>query len=407
MIARGTIHSSGPKLAAYLTTGKEGERAELIELRGGLPGETVRDVFGDLQAIADSATRAEKPFFHGYVRLPDDERLDRTAWLKIADRFETALGFQGQPRAVALHHGGPEGNHLHVGWWRINADTMKAIDPGLFIKKMMEEAGKIERDFGLRELDRQPNPDRLTKPAKQKEFEQARRLETDVDAIRNGIRQAWDGSDSGPSFQAAIADQGWILARGDRRAFVVVDERGGDHALGKRICGITAGEVKARLGGEAFRATLPHIDEAKAIQKARQEAREQGRGREEGRGDQDSRQPEAEPGRKRGSKSAGRATVASDDGGMVAQQREAMRSLTRRERLAQLEAQQRAEARRHEPGPDHDGSRHRKRGRSRRPRGAARKPEDERPARKCDAQQLGIRTLSAPGRDRKSQAAPL
>ncbi|HOU24998.1 MAG TPA: FAD-dependent oxidoreductase, partial [Anaerolineae bacterium] len=47
MIARGQIHSSGPKLAAYLTTGKEGERAELVELRGVL-AEDIRGAFADL-----------------------------------------------------------------------------------------------------------------------------------------------------------------------------------------------------------------------------------------------------------------------------------------------------------------------------------------------------------------------
>jgi hypothetical protein len=363
MIARGKIHSSGPKLAAYLVTGGPGEQAELIELRG-VAGATIQEAFADLQHIAEG-TNADKPFFHGYVRLPDNERLSREQWLIVADQMEAALGFQGQARAVALHHGGPEGNHLHIAWNRINLDTMKAIDPGLYKLKMKAEARLIERDFGLRQLDGGPNPDRLTKTAKQPEFQQSRRLDTDLDAIRNGIRQAWDASDGGPALQAAIAERGWILARGDRREFLVIDERGGEHALGKRVCGVTAGEVKTRLGGDEFKQTLPHVDDAKAMQKAREQERDAGQQRDDERGRYDDRKRDREHDRKRGSKEAGRATVATTDGGMVAQQREAARLLKRQardERVRAAQADINAHAK-NDDGRDNDGGRRRTRGR--------------------------------------------
>lgn len=278
MIARGQIHSSGPKLAAYLVNGKKGETAELVELRG-VAADDLREAFTDLQNIADGMTKAEKPFFHAHIRLPDGEKLTREQWLKVADRMEAVLGFEGQPRAVAFHQNASHEEHMHVAWSRIDLDNMKAIDPGLFALKMRDEARKLEVEFGLQQVSNAPNADRLTKSAKRGEFEQARRLDTDLDAIRNGIRQAWDRSDDGQSFQAAIGDRGWILARGDRREFVVVDHMGGDHALGRRVCGVTAGEVKTRLGGDEFKATLPTVDEAKAMQRERQQqAEKEGRG---------------------------------------------------------------------------------------------------------------------------------
>lgn len=369
MIARGQIHSSGPKLAAYLTTGKEGERAELVELRGVL-AEDIRGAFADLQNIA-ALTQAEKPFFHAHIRLPDDERLTREQWLIVADRMEKALGFAGQARAVAFHRSDTHGDHLHVAWNRIDLDTMKAIDPGLFALKMRDEARKLEVEFGLRQLSNEPRRDRLTKAPKQGEFEQARRLDTDLDAIRNGIRQAWNASDNGPSLAAALEQQGMILARGDRRDFVVIDAAGGEHALGKRVCGVTAGEVRQRLGGEEFKRGLPTVAEARAMQREREEERARERGEHDQQGDggavqsapqrQESEEDEAR--RKQGGKEApSRATVATPDGGLVAQQREAMRELTKRERLARLEAQMDAQARR-DFDRDKDGDRPRTRGR--------------------------------------------
>jgi len=343
MIARGQIHSSGPKLAAYLTTGKEGERAELVELRGVL-AEDIRGAFADLQNIA-ALTQAEKPFFHAHIRLPDDERLTREQWLIVADRMEKALGFAGQARAVAFHRSDTHGDHLHVAWNRIDLDTMKAIDPGLFALKMRDEARKLEVEFGLRQLSNEPRRDRLTKAPKQGEFEQARRLDTDLDAIRNGIRQAWNASDNGPSLAAALEQQGMILARGDRRDFVVIDAAGGEHALGKRVCGVTAGEVRQRLGGEEFKRGLPTVAEARATQREREEERARERGDPDRQGEGGAMSPalqhhdseEDEARRKPGGKEApGRATVATPDGGLVAQQREAMRELAKRQWLEQF-----------------------------------------------------------------------
>ena len=368
MIARGQIHSSGPKLAAYLTAGKEGERAELVELRGVL-AEDIRGAFADLQNIA-ALTKAEKPFFHAHIRLPDDERLTREQWLIVADRMEKALGFAGQTRAVAFHRSDTHGDHLHVAWNRIDLDTMKAIDPGLFALKMRDEARKLEVEFGLRQLSNEPRRDRLTKAPKQGEFEQAQRLDTDLDAIRNGIRQAWNVSDNGPSLAAALEQQGMILARGDRRDFVAIDAAGGEHALGKRVCGVTAGEVKQRLGGEAFKRGLPSVAEARAMQREREEERARERGEHEQQGESGAVQPapqrqeseEEEVRRKQSGKEApGRVTVATPDGGMVAQQREAMRQLTKR-KLVFFEQQPEVQAR-NEQDRAKDGDRPRTRGR--------------------------------------------
>ncbi len=369
MIARGQIHSSGPKLAAYLTTGKEGERAELVELRGVL-AEDIRGAFADLQNIA-ALTKAEKPFFHAHIRLPDDERLTREQWLIVADRMEKALGFEGQARAIAFHRSGTHGDHLHVAWNRIDLDTMKAIDPGLFALKMRDEARKLEAEFGLRRLSNEPRPDRLTKAAKQDEFEQAQRLDTDLDALRNGIRQAWNGSDNGPSLAAALEAQGMILARGDRRDFVVIDAAGGEHALGKRVCGVTAGEVRQRLGGEEFKRGLPTVAEARATQREREAERAHERSERHGEQGESGAGPfapqrqeseEDEARRKQGGKEApGRVTVATPDGGMVAQQREAMRQLTKR-KLVFFEQQPDVQAR-NEQDRAQDGDRPRTRGR--------------------------------------------
>jgi hypothetical protein len=44
-----------------------------------------------------------------------------------------------------------------------------------------------------------------------------------------------------------LAEAGLILSQGNQRDYVVIDHKGGVHALGQRILAIPASEVRARL----------------------------------------------------------------------------------------------------------------------------------------------------------------
>jgi len=267
MIAKGNLHGDGAKLALYLTTGKDGERAELIELRG-FPTDNIRDAFVAAQLGAEAKTQATRPFFHAHVRLPEGESLDRDQWLYVADRIEHQLGFDGQPRALALHHQPDGETHLHIAWSRHDLEHDRAIDPGLYKNKLKEVSRELEKELGLTRVRNERDPEQKTLAPGRNEFEQSRRLGTDLKAIREGIRDCWDRSDNGKAFEAALAERGYILARGDQRDFVVIDPAGGDHALGKRITGAPAAETRARLA-DIDKAQLPSVDQAQAMQAER------------------------------------------------------------------------------------------------------------------------------------------
>jgi threonine/homoserine efflux transporter RhtA len=59
----------------------------------------------------------------------------------------------------------------------------------------------------------------------------------------------------------SLASHGLVLARGERRDFVVVDPVGGLHALSKRITSATAAQMRARLA-DLDPATLPRISKS-------------------------------------------------------------------------------------------------------------------------------------------------
>jgi hypothetical protein len=274
MIAKGNLHSHGQKLAAYLVKGHPGERGELIEMRG-FAASDLRTAFLDVE-IQAQGTNCQKPFFHCYTRLAPGEALNRETWLQVADREEKRLGFSGQARAVSFHHLADGSVHMHTAWSRISLSEdgrLFAIDPGLYKNKLKEISRELEKELGLKLVRNERAPDDLTRSAGRNEFEQARRLGTDLKAIRTTIRECWERSDNGKSFTGALEAHGLILARGDRRDFVIVDQAGGDHALSKRITGATVAETRVRMS-DVDRARLPGVDQAKEMQAGRQTTRD-------------------------------------------------------------------------------------------------------------------------------------
>ena len=137
MIAKGNTHANGEKLARYMMTAKDGERAELFQLCGFAAGD-IREAFRSVHVMAE-ATRCEQPFFHLQVRNPEGEELSRNEWLRVANRIEDKLGLTNQPRAICLHIDEQTGHeHMHVAWSRIDADTMTAR-PLPFFKERLKE----------------------------------------------------------------------------------------------------------------------------------------------------------------------------------------------------------------------------------------------------------------------------
>jgi hypothetical protein len=86
-----------------------------------------------------------------------------------------------------------------------------------------------------------PRPER-----RMKDWEGFRAASSGIDpeemkAEITGLRQQCD---TGKAFAIALEDAGYILARGDRRDFVIIDQAGDDHSLGKRA-GLKAAELRA------------------------------------------------------------------------------------------------------------------------------------------------------------------
>ena len=148
MIAKGTTHNNRVKLARYMSTAKEGERVERLQLCGFADGD-IREAFRSVHVMAE-ATRCEQPFFHVQVRNPDEEELTRDQWLRVANRIESKLGLTGQPRAIYLHiHEQTGHEHMHVAWSRIDGETLTAKHLPFFKERLKEVSRELEIKLDL------------------------------------------------------------------------------------------------------------------------------------------------------------------------------------------------------------------------------------------------------------------
>jgi hypothetical protein len=262
MIAKGTTHNNGVKLAKYITTGKDGERAELYKLEG-FAAPDIKQAFRCVHVMAE-ATKCEQPFFHVQVRNREGEQLTRQQWEMTAHRIMRINGLTGQPYAIAFHINEITGEeHMHLAVSRIDAETLKAKPLPFFKERLNKISRELEKEFGLEAVKNQREGPIKYAP-KRDEFEQARRLGVDIHDIRNTIRGCWDHCANGRDFQAMLEYEGLILAKGDRRGLVVIDHAGGIHALGKRILDMTPGQINARLSDLA-RDELPSVAEARGF----------------------------------------------------------------------------------------------------------------------------------------------
>jgi hypothetical protein len=94
------------------------------------------------------------------------------------------------------------------------------------------------------------------------EWQQAKRTGKDPKKLKTLFQERWAISDGKASFAQALEEQGYILAKGDRRGFVAVDHQGDVYAISKWV------EIKAKQ----VRAQLGELDDLPSIQEAHNKA---------------------------------------------------------------------------------------------------------------------------------------
>lgn len=275
MILKGSARANGTDLATHLLNGYDNERAELGEVRGTI-ADDLHGAFAEIELIA-TGTRAQKPLFS--LSINPHEALTREQYFEAIAAIEKRLGFDGQPRAVVFHEkDGRE--HAHVVWSRIDAAQMKAIPDSFYKAKLCDMAVILAEKFGhdlpeglkaWKEKNRQFD-DKLEPTLG--ETANAKKTGISPEQRREEITAAYTQADSAAAFVNALEEKGYVLAKGDSRAFVIVDKFGDLHSPTRYVKGVRAKEIKARLAGLDMDG-LPRVVQAQEQAKARLAAQEE------------------------------------------------------------------------------------------------------------------------------------
>ena len=191
---------------------------------------------------------------------PQSESVPVEYFEKALADIEKDLKLEGQPRVIVFHE--KEGRrHCHAVWSRIDTDEMKAINLPYYKMKLQDISRQLyflygwQMPRGLMNKEER-NPLNFTL----KEWQQAKRLKEDPKVIKKLFQDCWAVSNNKASFEKALSQYGYYLAKGDRRGFVAIDYRGEVYSL-SRWMGVKTKNLKQRLGNLE---TLPTTKEVNA-----------------------------------------------------------------------------------------------------------------------------------------------
>ena len=267
MILKGSQRGGPRQLAQHLLNVKDNDHVTFAETRGF----AADDLFGamaEVQAVS-KGTKCRQPIFSLSLSPPKEADVSTADLLKAIDRAESALGLDGQPRAVVIHE--KDGRkHAHAVWSRIDGEAMKAINLPFF-KRRLNDLSKelyLENDWELPEGHRTngwKNPLNFTLA----EWQQAKRLGLDPREVKQVFQSSWARSDNLSSFRNALEEHGYYLARGDRRGIVALDLERNVFSV-SRWTGVRTKELNARLGKEP---NLPGVEDVRQNTKSRMSKR--------------------------------------------------------------------------------------------------------------------------------------
>jgi len=268
VVIKGRARGGPAALATHLERRDTNERVHVRELEG----VTARDVRGALREMdcMGSGAASVRTLYHAAINTAPGERLTDEQKRRAIERLEKELRFEGQPRIV-VEHLKKDREHIHVVFLRIDTDRMVAIPDSHNYRKHEIVARDLEREFGHQHVQGahigRDDGQRPHRTPGHDEMQQAERTGMSPQEATQRVTGLWNQADSGKAFAAAIAADGWVLAKGDRRDFVLVDGAGETHSLARRIDGVRAAEIRQRMS-DIGAASLPSIADARAMQRS-------------------------------------------------------------------------------------------------------------------------------------------
>lgn len=262
IVIKGASRGNAGQMAAYILAQGKNELSQVHEVRGTLADDP-RGALAEMAAIADGS-RCRDFLYHAQINPEKGDRLTPEQWRQAVDTLEKNLKLEGHQRVV-FEHVKDGRQHYHVVWNRVDIDTLKAVNMGNNYKAHEKTGVELEKAFGLEQLERRPNLQggrRSDRAPESWEYRQAEHTGLNPRAMKAEVKALREASANGKAFAGALAEHGYILAKGKSRDFIVIDSAGEPHSLG-RFAGMKADELREFMR-DVDRAKLPTEQQVKA-----------------------------------------------------------------------------------------------------------------------------------------------
>lgn len=245
MIIKASQRGFGGELAAHLLNEHDNDYVEVHAING-FSADNIKDAFSEAEFIS-RGTKCHQYLFSVSLSPPKDADVSTPEFEDAIDRVSQKLGLQNQPHVIVFHEKEAR-RHCHVVYSRIDGEEMKAINMPFYKNRLMEVSKELylEHDWRL--------PQGFIDKAKRNplnyslyEWQTAKRAGHDPKMTKLVLKECWAISDNRESFQNALEQHGFYLARGDLRGFLAVDWKGKTFSL-SRWCDVKSKELKERLG---------------------------------------------------------------------------------------------------------------------------------------------------------------
>jgi len=220
VIIKANCLKNGRKLANYLLTENDRQKAVVLDMRGSLMN-SLQATLNAWEKEALAVTKGEKPLYNVKIRLAPGETLAKSQWFHLLDLMEKKLKLTDHPRAVVAHYldGEP---HLHVVYSRLDRERGVLLKMSHDRRHLHDTCRQLEKEFGLRELDSSPRRERNgNERTRSIEHRMAKEAGTTRKALCDLVKSAWTASSTGREFQQQLLRIGITMTHGERRDYNV------------------------------------------------------------------------------------------------------------------------------------------------------------------------------------------
>ena len=296
MIIKSSQRAGHRELAAHLMKCRDIDGTPQTVIISGsrdlVNGDDVHQALGDMAILAMASNRCQKDLYH--ISLNPDQPMTEQDWQTVWQLYEDEFGLNQLPYIEVTHaKGDNRPPHRHRVYERVDIKSCKAVQ--LSHTRIRNElvARKIEFALGhaltigkhnrtvIKRLEQEGEHamiawmqqghahdcDRPVAHQSPDDVQMQKRTKLSTDQVKADLQTCYTQTDNGRSFQAAIAEKGYQLAKGDRRDFVIVDAMGGIHSPRRRL-GVKAKALRERWADLA-QSPLAHVDDVVRQLKAR------------------------------------------------------------------------------------------------------------------------------------------